>query len=107
MAEKSKRIDIRVSEKELTQIDRMATTAKMSRSQYLISSALGNQITIIEDGREAARQLSKIGGNINGLKILAHQGKINIIYLDKFTEEVNAVWRLLSSSINRTDHTSE
>ena len=107
MANKSKRIDIRVSEKELLQIDIQATKAKMSRSKYLITAALGKQITIIEGGKEVAQQLSKIGGNINGLKILAHQGKITVIYLDKFALEVNTIWRLLSSSIEKTEPTQE
>jgi len=107
MADKTKRIDIRVSEKELLQIDRQAEKAKMSRSKYLVTVALNKQIIVIEDGKEIARQLSKIGGNINGLKILAHQGKINIVYLDKFAEEVTALWRLLSSLINQTEITPD
>lgn len=107
MADKTKRIDIRVAEKELAQIDNQAVKAKMSRSKFLITAAIGNQIVVIEDGREIAKQLSKIGGNINQLKILAHQGSINIVYLDKFTEEVKAVWRLLNLSISQTKHTQE
>ena len=107
MADKTKRIDIRVSEKELLQIDRLAAKAKMSRSEYLITAALNKKITVIENGRDIAFQLYKIGGNINGLKILAHQDKIKIVYLDKFAEEVNAVWQLLSSSISQTEHTPE
>jgi dTDP-4-amino-4,6-dideoxygalactose transaminase len=96
-----------VSEKELLQIDKLATKAKMSRSEYLIKSALNKEIVVIEGGDKAAYHLSKIGGNINGLKILAHQGKIQIIYLNEFTEEVRMVWQLLSSSINRTELTQE
>ena len=107
MANKSKRIDIRVSEKELLQIDKNAAKAEMTRSEYLIAAALGKEITVFEDGEKIAFQLSKIGSNINGLKILAHQEKIKIVYMDKFTEEVNAVWRLLSSSTNRTEATRE
>ena len=107
MADKIKRIDIRVSEKNLLQIDQLAAMAKMSRSKYLIEAALNKKIPVIENGKEIAFQLSKIGGNINQMKILAHQGKINIVYLDKFTEEVSAVWQLLSSSISETGHTPE
>ena len=79
----------------------------MSRSQFLITAAFNKQITVIEDGKTIAFQLSKIGGSINGLKILAHQGKITIVYLDKFAGEVNAVWQLLSSSIGKTEHMPE
>jgi hypothetical protein len=107
IANKSKRIDIRISEKDLLRIDRLAEKAKMSRSQYILNSALGKQIIVIDNGREIARQLSKIGSNINQLKILAHQGKINIVYLERFAEEVKAVWQLLNSSISQTKHTSE
>jgi len=107
MAIKSKRIDIRVSEKELLQIDKNAAKAGITRSEYLIAAALGKEIIVFEGGEKIAFQLSKIGSNINGLKILAHQGKIKIVYMDKFTEEVNAVWRLLSSSTNRTEATRE
>ena len=107
MAEKTKRIDIRVSEKELLQIDRQAAKSKMSRSKFLINAALNKQITVFDGGKDIAYQLSKIGGNINQLKILAHQGKINIVHLDKFAGEVNAVWLLLSSSISQTEPTQE
>ena len=107
MADKTKRIDIRVSEKELSQIDRLSAKSNMSRSQFLIASAVGKQITVFDGGKDIAFQLSKIGGNINQLKILAHQGKINIVYLDKFAEEVQALWQSLSSSISQTEHTQE
>jgi hypothetical protein len=107
MANKTKRIDLRISEKDLSRIDRLAEKAKMSRSQYLLNSALGKQIIVIESGGEIARQFSKIGSNVNQLKILAHQGKINIVYLDRFAEEVKTVWQSLSSLISQTKPTSE
>ena len=107
MADKTKRIDIRVTEKELLQIDKQAAKAKMSRSKFLIETVLNKKISVIENGEEIARQLAKIGNNINQLKILAHQEKIKIIYLDKFTEEMKSVWQLLNSSINQTEHTQE
>jgi len=40
----------------------------MNRSEFLIASALGKQITIINGGKDIAYQLSKIGTNINQLK---------------------------------------
>ncbi|MCL2311532.1 MAG: type II toxin-antitoxin system HicB family antitoxin [Firmicutes bacterium] len=107
MADKTKRIDIRVSENDLREIDRLAGKAQMSRSRYLISSALGNQITVIKDGKEIAHQLFKIGSNINNLKILAHQEKIKVVYMDKFTEEVKAVWQSLNLSTGKTRPTQE
>ena len=107
MADKTKRIDIRVTENQLLQIDKLAEKVLMNRSEFLISSALNKQITVIKSGKEIAFQLSKIGTNINQLKILAHQGKIKIVYLDKFAEGVNEIWQLLNSSISQTGHTPE
>ena len=107
MAEKTKRIDIRVSDKQLSQINKQAAKAKMNRSEFLIEAAIGNNIIVIEDGKVIACQLARIGGNINQLKILAHQGKIEIVYLDKLAEEIKAVWQLLNLSMSRTKHTQE
>ena len=107
MTDKNKRIDIRVSESELARLDKLAAKAKMSRTDFMVSSALNKSVTVIDGGKDIAYQLSKIGGNINSLKILAHQGKIQVVYLDKFAEEVTAVWRLLSSSISQTEHMPE
>ena len=107
MADKTKRIDIRVSEKELAQIDKQAAKANMNRSKFLIEAALGKQIIVIENGKEIAHHLAKIGGNINGLKIRVHKGEIKFIYFDKFTEEMKAVWQLLNLSINPTEATRE
>ena len=107
MANKIKRIDLRVSEQELLKIDELAAKAKQSRSEFIIHAALGQQITVVDGGKDIAHQLFKIGSNINQLKILAHQGKINLVYLDKFAGEVNAVWQLLSLSIGQTNPTRE
>jgi hypothetical protein len=107
MVNKTKRIEIRATEKELSQIDQLAAKAKMNRSEYIIAATIGKRITVVEGGKEVAHQLSKVGTNINQLIILAHQGKIKIVYLDKFAEEVNAAWRSLNLSINQTEHTPE
>ena len=103
MADKIKRIDIRVSESELLQIDKQAEKANMNRSKFLIEAALGKQIIIIGNGKEIVWHLSKIGTNINDLRKLAYQGRINNIYFDKFAGEMKAIWQLLSSSINPTE----
>ena len=107
MADKNKRIDIRVSESQLAQIDELAAKAKQSRSEYLINAALNKNITVFDGGKEIAHQLFKIGTNINQLKILAHQGKINLVYLDKFAGEVNAVWQSLNLLTDQTKPTQE
>ena len=52
MRTRNKSIPIRVTEKELEAIDEAAKKAKKNRTEYLISAALGKEITVIEDLRE-------------------------------------------------------
>ena len=59
MADKTKRIDIRVTENQLLQIDKLAKKVLMNRSEFLISSALNKQITIIKSGKEIAFNYQK------------------------------------------------
>ena len=61
MRTRNKSIPIRVTEKELEAIDEAAKKAKKNRTEYLISAALGKEITVIEDLREMIVQLKKIG----------------------------------------------
>jgi copper chaperone CopZ len=104
---KTRRVDIRVSEKELQQIDKQAAKANMSRSEFLIAAAIKKQINVVEGGKEVAYHLSKIGGSINHYKKLVLQDRVKVVYFDKFAEEVHAVWLLWSSSINGTEATRE
>ena len=67
MRTRNKSIPIRVTEKELKGIDEAAKKAKKNRTEYLISAALGKEITVIEDLREMIVQLKKIGNNLNQL----------------------------------------
>ena len=56
-----------MTEKELEEIDARASKAKKNRTEYLISAALGKEITVINDLREMLVQLKKIGNNLNQL----------------------------------------
>ncbi len=104
---KDKRIQIRITEKDLLKIDRKADKAKLTRTDFLIKSALNKPIVNLECGQEIARQLCKIGSNINQLTALSHMGKIQIVYLDEYQKEVSKLWQLLSSSISQTVPTQE
>ena len=75
MRTRNKSIPIRVTEKELQAIDEAAKKAKKNRTEYLISAALGKEITVIEDLREMIVQLKRIGNNLNQLtrKANAHE----------------------------------
>ena len=87
MRTRNKSIPIRVTEKELEAIDEAAKKAKKNRTEYLISAALGKEITVIEDLREMIVQLKKIGNNLNQLTRKANAHEVEVVDL---TETNNA-----------------
>ena len=86
-------IPIRVTEKELQAIDANAKKAKKNRTEYMITSALGKEITVIEDLREMIVQLKRIGNNLNQLtrKVNAHE--VNVIDLEETCTELGNVYQ--------------
>ena len=86
MRVRNKSIPIRVTEKELAIIDRKAKKAKLSRTDYLISCALGKQITVMEDLKPILSELRRIGNNLNQLTRLANMGSMETVGLGEFTE---------------------
>ena len=88
MRTRNKSIPIRVTENELEAIDEAAKKAKKNRTEYLISAALGKEITVIEDLREMIVQLKKIGNNLNQLTRKANAHEIEVVNL---TETNNAM----------------
>lgn len=69
-------ISARVTLTEYNEICHHAESAGVSVSEYLRYAAMQKNIVTIIDGREMQRQLSKIGGNLNQLTILARMGRI-------------------------------
>ena len=91
MRTRNKSIPIRVTEKELEIIDKKAARAKLSRTDYLIFSALNKEISVCEDLKPILRELSRIGNNINQLTMLANMRCIDTVDLEELTEELGAL----------------
>lgn len=58
---RNKNIPIRVTEKELEIIDRKAAKAKLSRTDFLVTAALGKEITLMEDLKPVLAELRRSG----------------------------------------------
>ena len=93
MRTRNKSIPIRVTENELQAIYANAKKAKKNRTEYMITSALGKEITVIEDLREMIVQLKRIGNNLNQLtrKVNAHE--VNVIDLEETCTELGNVYQ--------------
>lgn len=84
-------LSIRISTGDLEQIKDRAKQARMSQSDYITRCCLGRQVVVIEDLKEAAKQLRAIGNNLNQLTVLANMGRINATGLSRAAEELAGV----------------
>ncbi|PKM56018.1 MAG: plasmid mobilization relaxosome protein MobC [Firmicutes bacterium HGW-Firmicutes-5] len=98
---KTRRINLRVTEKEYQKIVEKAKKANLSISRYVSLSALDKDIIFFDDIKEMNFKLSKIGNNLNQLTLLAHQGKIKEVNLTKTKEVFSDMWDELCKLVKR------
>ena len=96
---KNKFIGLRVSEKELANIEMKAKKAKLNISQYVSLSALDKDIFVIEDVERLVHELSKVGNNLNQLTMLSHQGRIKEVNLKETKEILTKIWNKLNDTL--------
>ena len=104
MRTRNKSIPIRVTEKELQAIDEAAKKAKKNRTEYLISAALGKEITVIEDLREMIVQLKKIGNNLNQLTRKANAHEVEVVNLTETNNAMGDIYQAIFALARRGDN---
>jgi hypothetical protein len=83
---KDKKFAFRVSERDLNQIRNKAKRARMTVTDYLVTSALGKEIVVINGVDGLITQMKAVGKNLNQLTTLAHMGRIQAVRLDEVRE---------------------
>ena len=104
MRTRNKSIPIRVTEKELKEIDEAAKKAKKNRTEYLISAALGKEITVIEDLREMITQLKRIGNNLNQLTRKANAHEVEVVDLTETNNAMGDIYQALFLLARKADN---
>ncbi|WP_055668250.1 MobC family plasmid mobilization relaxosome protein [Desnuesiella massiliensis] len=94
---KNKFITLRVTEEEYIKIKEKAKKSKVTLSKYVAFSALDKNIIVIDGMKDVAKQLIKIGTNLNQLVVLCHEGKISCLDLSQCRKEIHEIWQLLNS----------
>lgn len=79
---------IRIASGDLDIIKKKARQARLSQSDYVTRCCLGRQVVVIEDLKEAAKQLRAIGNNLNHLTALVNMGRFSVISLDGMAQEL-------------------
>ena len=83
---KDKKFAFRVSERDLNQIRLKAKRARMTVTDYLVTSALSKDIVVIDGVEQLISQMKAVGKNLNQLTTLAHMGRIQAVRLDEVRE---------------------
>ena len=98
-------IPIRVTEQELSAIDKKANKARLSRTDYLITCALGKEITLVEDLKPILADLRRIGNNLNQLTRLANMGKIEAVFLTECRDALENCYTTIHALAKRRKDT--
>lgn len=93
---KTKRVNFRITEKELQKIKEKAKKSNMNLTKYLTVCALNKDIFVIENLKEFQVELRRIGNNLNQLTRLCNEGIITCLELENIKKQVNEIWQLLN-----------
>ena len=73
MRKRNRVVPVRFSDHELSVIDANAKRAKMSRTEYLVSTGMDKPIVILDDLKPMLAELRRIGNNINQIARRMHE----------------------------------
>lgn len=97
MRKRNIQTNIRMTDQELKIIKKQAKQAKLTFSEYMISSSINKNIIVIDDIKEFTKQLSKVGNNLNQLTLLCHQGRITSPELSNIKDLLQDIYKYLIS----------
>ena len=94
---KSTDFHVRISDDELELIDEKARQLRMTRSKYVIQSALHQKIITLDNTaiKQLTSELRKIGINVNQIVILCNMGKLQCVHIEDTKNEITKVWEEL------------
>lgn len=95
---KNRRLEIRLTEDELYEIDNRSKKLRMSRSKFLLQAALHQKIIVLDSTsiKQLTSELRKIGININQIAILCNMGKLECVHIEDTKSEIKKVWEELN-----------
>lgn len=92
---KNKNFAFRISEQDLKEIKQKAKLANLTATEYLIKSALGKEIVVIDGLPQMIGQLKSIGNNLNQLTMLAQLRRIETVNLSETSHQLNQIYSQL------------
>ena len=93
---RNKRVSFRLTEEQLNMIDKNAEKSKLSRTAFILKACKGLPITVIEGGTEVAKELHKIGNNLNQITKMVNCGVVGVVDLSEVSDGVKRLWQSLN-----------
>lgn len=85
-------VAFRVTPAERRQINTKIKHSGLSQQEYLLNAALGTPVYVIDELKPILSELRSWGRNLNQLTMLAHQGRIQAVYLQELTDTLGKVY---------------
>jgi len=101
----NRQINFRVSEDEFQRLEQLATSVGISVPTFCKKKAQGAKMkppAIDREGAfEIARELRKIGGNVNQIAKQLNQGQQFVDRIEGLEKELHELWQLFNSALQR------
>lgn len=91
-------IRLRVAGWEKDYIQRKATSANLTLSEFVRRAAMH---VLSGTDEEVLQELRRQGNNLNQLTVMARQGRIQFVNFEPFMEVYEKTWQALNSSVSR------
>ena len=92
MRKRNATITIRCTEDEREKIRERADSHSLSLSDFILRSALGKKIVVVNGLDEVIRQMKAIGNNINQLARAVNEGRINAVNFETVHRDLYALY---------------
>ena len=100
MAERTRILKTRVTEKEYQAIMENCIKSGRTVSELLRESACEKEIIVLGGLKETLTELQRQGNNLNQLTVMARQERVQLINFELFVEVYSAVWQVLNSLLS-------
>ena len=92
MRKRNETITVRCTTDERDKIKARADSHSMSLSDFIIRSALGKKIVVVNGLDEVIRQMKAIGNNINQLARAVNEGRISAVNFDAVHRDLYSLY---------------
>lgn len=100
MAERTRILKTRVTEKEYQAIMENCIKSGRTVSELLRESACEKEIIVLGGLKETLTELRRQGNNLNQLTVMARQERVQLTNFELFVEVYSAVWQVLNSLLS-------